>query len=100
MVPLAAGQMPSKVRARDVLPAPLGPMIASASPDLRLKWIFATIGVAPPGAMTMTCSASRLRAGFGKAVAADLGCARTSASDSRVMLWRAATKVRQFAIAV
>jgi hypothetical protein len=99
-LPFAGRQIPTSVRTSEVLPAPLGPMMPTASPALRAKRAPVTIGVVPPGAATVTCSTSRLRAGFGSAVAARRGAARVSASDSRVIPWRAATKARQLAIAV
>ena len=92
--------MPTRARTREVLPAPLGPMIPSAWPVLSEKCALVTIGFVPPGGRTTRCSTSRLRAGCGSAVTSRFGAARVSASDSRVMLWRAAMKARQLAIAV
>ena len=92
--------MPTRARTSEVLPAPLGPMMPSASPVLSANRTLATTGFVPPGATTVTCSTSRLRAGCGSAVASRFGAARVSVSDSRVMLWRAAMKARQLAMAV
>ena len=48
-LPLAGRQMPTRARTSEVLPAPLGPMMPSASPALRPKRTLATTGFVPPG---------------------------------------------------
>ena len=67
---------------------------------MRANRTSATTGFVPPGATMATCSTSRLRAGRGSEVTSRFGAARLSASDSRVMLWRAPMKARQLAMAV
>src|SRR5262249_7217995 len=88
------------MRPSELLPAPLGPRMPSASPDLRLKCTPVTIGVPVLGVATVACSTTRLRAGLGRGVVARFAAPRASASDNRLMLWRAAMKARQFAIVV
>src|SRR4051812_50143417 len=87
--------MPTRARTREVLPAPLGPMMPTAWPALSANRTLATTGFVPPGATMTTCSTSRLRAGRGSEVTSRFGAARVSASERRGVGRRAPVKARQ-----
>src|SRR5262249_12345113 len=68
--PLAGGHMPVNVRTSEVLPEPLGPMIAITSPAERLKLMLARIADVPSGGATAMPSTVSPRCGFGSAALA------------------------------
>jgi hypothetical protein len=75
--------MPSKVRSRDVLPDPFGPIMPRTWPAVSWKVILARIADFAPGAATISPSASRLETGFGKGVSALSRGSWASVADNR-----------------
>ena len=90
--------MPTRVRTSEVLPAPLGPMMPALG-QLEAEAHAATIGVVPPVERRHLFDVEAAL-GLWQRGHRPLGLGARERLDRPLVLWRAATNARQFAIAV
>ncbi len=99
MTPRAGAQMPASARASEDLPEPLGPMTPSAIPALSVKPTSCSATAWLPGGATLSAVTRSDWRGAGSGTRDGSAGDTASAPASRRQLCRAATKVRQLAIA-
>src|SRR5580704_18436968 len=99
MTPRAGFQAPTRARASEDFPEPLGPTTPSAAPAARVKLTSCRITAPLPGAARLKLVQRRSHAGGGSATGSTGAGDCASTSERLVQLCRAAMKVFQLAIA-
>src|SRR5690606_34854898 len=99
ILPVSGRHAPTSARARVDLPDPLGPITPRAMPASRLNSIPCAVIRGMPGGAIVTASTTNLDDGAGRGIGDLLVGRDVNIRLNRFQLWRAATKLRQWAIA-